>query len=296
MSELTPQDKTAVLLEAMPWLEKYHGALVVIKYGGNAMIDDSLKAAFADDILFLHQVGLRPVVVHGGGPQINRMLDKLGLEAPFVGGLRVTTPEVMQVVRMVLTGQVQRDLVSLLNRSTAHAVGISGEDGGLFTARRRPATPEGDLGLVGDVIGVNPAAVKELLDSGRIPVISSVAPDVTDRSSVLNVNADAAAGALAVALGAQKLIILTDVEGLYANWPDPESLLNQVTVAELKAMMPSLASGMIPKMQACLTAVEGGVPTAYVIDGRRAHSLLLEIVTDKGLGTEVVRGREEVYV
>lgn len=287
-ADLTPLQKTSVLLEAMPWLQAFKGAIVVIKYGGNAMIDEDLKRAFAADILFLHQVGLRPVVVHGGGPQINSMLGRLGLQAPFVDGLRVTTPEVMEVVRMVLTGQVQRELVSLINQETSWAVGISGEDGGMFRARRRRSATGADLGLVGDVFEVNPAPVLEMLQAGRIPVISSIAPDGDDRSAVLNVNADAAASALAVALGAKKLLILTDVEGLYANWPDKSSLISHLTAAELEGMLPNLESGMVPKMSACLQAVRGGVEKAAVIDGRLAHSMLLEIVTDDGIGTEVV--------
>ena len=220
---LTPTQKASVLLEAMPWLRAYRGATVVIKYGGNAMVDEDLKRAFADDVLFLHQVGLRPVVVHGGGPQISAMLSRLGIDSEFRGGLRVTTPEVMDVVRMVLTGGVQRELVSLLNRVGSAAVGISGEDGGLLRARQRLATVDGeavDVGLVGDVVEVSPRPVLDLLAQGRIPVISSVAPLVADSTTVLNVNADTAAAALAVALRAQKLMVLTDVEGLYSDWPD----------------------------------------------------------------------------
>lgn len=287
---LTPELKASVLLEAMPWLRAYKGATVVIKYGGNAMIDDSLKRAFADDILFLHQVGLRPVVVHGGGPQISRMLERLGIKSEFRGGLRVTTPEVMDVVRMVLTGSVQRELVSLLNAHGSAAVGISGEDGGLLRARQRLATVDGqsvDVGLVGDVVEVDPRSVTELLDQGRIPVISSIAPDLIEPTSVLNVNADTAAAAIAVALHAQKLIVLTDVEGLYSAWPDKSSLVSRIGVDALEALLPELASGMIPKMEACLRAVRGGVGQAHVVDGRQPHSMLLEIVTDDGVGTVV---------
>ena len=289
--DLTPAQRAEVLVEALPWLRDLDGALVVVKYGGNAMVDEQLQRAFAADVLFLHQVGMQPVVVHGGGPQISAMLDRLQIASEFRGGLRVTTPEAMAVVRMVLTGQVQRDLVSLLNADTAHAVGISGEDGGLFSARKRQATVEGapvDVGLVGDVIGVNPRAVNDLLDAGRIPVISTIAPDVDHPGDVLNVNADTAAAALATALGAQKLVVLTDVEGLYADWPDPGSLVRQIDAAHLTEMLPTLASGMVPKMEACLRAVTGGVPQAHVIDGRLPHSLLLEIFTTEGVGTMVV--------
>ena len=288
---LAPQQKAEVLVEAMPWLESFAGAIVVIKFGGNAMVDTHLERAFADDVRFFRYAGLKPVVVHGGGPQISAMLDRLGLVTEFRGGLRVTTPEVMDVVRMVLTGKVQRDLVSRLNERQPLAVGISGEDGGLFSARKRQAIVDGesvDVGLVGDVIGVNPRAVVDLLDAGRIPVISTIAPDVDQPGDVLNVNADTAAAALATALGAQKLVVLTDVEGLYAHWPDPSSLIRQIDAAHLAEILPSLASGMVPKMEACLRAVTGGVSQAHVIDGRQPHSLLLEIFTTEGVGTMVV--------
>ncbi len=222
-TDLRPDQKAEVLIEALPWLQEFSGALLVVKYGGNAMVDDDLKRAFAQDMVFLRQVGLHPVVVHGGGPQISSMLDRLGLESEFRGGLRVTTPESMDVVRMVLTGQVSRELVGLLNAHGPYAVGLSGEDGGLLKAERRMAVVDGeevDVGHVGDVVDVDPEAVKDLLDAGRIPVVSTVAPDIDDPTQVLNVNADTAAAALAVALRARKLIMLTDVEGLYASWPD----------------------------------------------------------------------------
>lgn len=296
-SQISPQIKAEVLLEAVPWLRSYKGATMVIKYGGNAMIDEGLKRAFAQDILFLHQVGVRPVVVHGGGPQINEMLGRLGIESEFRGGLRVTTPEVMDVVRMVLTGSVQRELVSLLNLDGSAAVGISGEDGGLLRASQRSATVDGasvDVGLVGDVVEVSPQPIIDLLDQGRIPVISSVAPLVTDSATVLNVNADTAAAAIAIALRARSLVMLTDVEGLYAAWPDRSSLVPFISARALEEMLPSLASGMIPKMEACLRAVRGGVGQAHVIDGRQAHSMLLEIVTDEGVGTVIHPGDSPV--
>ena len=289
--DLSPSQKAEVLLEALPWLRQFHGALVVVKYGGNAMIDDRLKAAFAEDMVFLRQVGLRPVIVHGGGPQISEMLGRLGIESEFRGGLRVTTPEAMDVVRMVLTGKVSRELVGLLNAHGPHAVGLSGEDGGLLRARRRHATVDGepvDVGLVGDVVDVDPRAVQDLLDAGRIPVVSTVAPDILDPTQVLNVNADTAAAALAVALRARKLIVLTDVEGLYTSWPDRGSLVSQITATALDALLPSLESGMVPKMEACLRAVRGGVREAHVIDGRVAHSVLMEVFTTRGIGTMVV--------
>ncbi|WP_166847068.1 acetylglutamate kinase [Isoptericola sp. BMS4] len=288
---LEPGQKAEVLVEALPWLQEYAGALVVVKYGGNAMVDDTLKAAFAQDMVFLRQVGLRPVVVHGGGPQINAMLERLDIHSEFRGGLRVTTPEAMEVVRMVLTGQVSRELVGLINAHGPHAVGLSGEDGGLFGATRRHAVVDGepvDVGLVGDVVQVHPAAVQDLLDAGRIPVVSTVAPDVDDPTQVLNVNADTAASALAVALGATKLIVLTDVEGLYTSWPDTDSLVEEIAADDLAALLPSLSAGMVPKMEACLRAVRGGVPRATVIDGRQPHSVLLEVFTTRGNGTMVV--------
>ncbi|ONI79530.1 acetylglutamate kinase [Actinosynnema sp. ALI-1.44] len=281
--------KAEVLIEALPWLQEFHGALVVVKYGGNAMVDDELKRAFAQDMVFLRLAGLRPVIVHGGGPQIGAMLGKLGIESEFRGGLRVTTPETMDVVRMVLVGQVGRELVGLINAHGPYAVGISGEDAHLFTAERRGLLVDGeevDLGLVGDVVTVNPAAVEDIVAAGRIPVVSTVAPDA--RGVVHNVNADTAAAALAVALKARKLVVLTDVEGLYKNWPDKSSLVQRIGAAELEKVLPDLASGMVPKMEACLRAVRGGVPQAHVIDGRQAHSVLLEVFTSEGVGTMVL--------
>jgi acetylglutamate kinase len=281
--------KAAVLAEALPWLERFHGATVVVKYGGNAMVDEDLKRAFAEDVVFLRLAGLKPVVVHGGGPQITAMLDTLGVASEFRGGLRVTTPEAMDVVRMVLTGQVQREVVGLVNAHGPFAVGMSGEDAHLFTAVRRPAVVDGeevDVGLVGDVVRVEPAFVSGLLDDGLIPVVSSVARG--DDGSVYNVNADTAAAALAVALDAEKLVVLTDVEGLYANWPDSDELHSELTAAELEALLPGLSSGMVPKMEACLRAVRGGVRKAHVLDGRVPHALLLEVFTAAGVGTQVL--------
>ncbi|TXL63331.1 acetylglutamate kinase [Aeromicrobium terrae] len=282
-------DKARILAEALPWLKKYHGKVVVVKYGGNAMTDDTLKKAFAEDIVFLRLAGFHPVVVHGGGPQISAMLDKLGIESEFRAGLRVTTPEAMDVVRMVLTGQVSRELVGLLNRHGALAVGLSGEDAGLFTAEKTMPVVDGeavDVGLVGEVVGVRPEAVLDLIEAGRIPVVSSVAPDAAGQ--VHNVNADTAASALAVALGAEKLLVLTDVEGLYADWPNSDDVIGEISPEALAEILPGLASGMIPKMTACLKAVEGGVKGATVVDGRQPHSVLLEIFTDEGIGTQVL--------
>ena len=282
------QAKATTLVEALPWLERFRGALVVVKYGGNAMVDDALKTAFAQDIVFLRYAGLRPVVVHGGGPQIKAMLDRLGLVSEFRGGLRVTTPEVMDVVRMVLTGQVGRELVGLVNQHGPLAVGLSGEDAGLFGGRRKTVEIDGapvDLGLVGDVETVDPTAVLDILEAGRIPVVSTVAPDLDVPGQVLNVNADTAAAALAAALGARKLVVLTDVEGVYAAWPDRDSLLSRLSVSGAKDLLARVDEGMIPKLEACIRAVEDGVPQAHVVDGRKPHSLLLEVFTSEGIGT-----------
>jgi acetylglutamate kinase len=281
-------EKAGVLAEALPWLQRFHGKIVVVKYGGNAMVDEELKQAFAQDMVFLRLAGIHPVVVHGGGPQITAMLDRLGLPAEFRGGLRVTTPETIDVVRMVLVGQVGRELVGLINQHGPYAVGLSGEDAKLFTAEKRTALVDGeavDIGLVGDVVHVNPDAVLDIVNAGRIPVVAGVAPDAD--GTVYNINADSAAAALASALGAAKLVVLTDVAGLHANYPDPESVISALTADELEPMLPGLASGMAPKMEACLRAVRGGVPQAHVIDGRMPHSVLLEVFTSEGVGTMV---------
>jgi acetylglutamate kinase len=283
--------KAATLAAALPWLKAYHGKIVVVKYGGNAMTDPDLKKAFAEDIAFLRFAGFKPVVVHGGGPQISQMLGRLGIQSEFRGGLRVTTPEAMDVVRMVLVGQVQRELVGLINEHGPLAVGLSGEDAGLFTAEATNTIVDGeevDLGLVGEVAQVRPESVLDLIEAGRIPVVSSVAPDVG--GIVHNVNADSAAAALAIALGAEKLLVLTDVEGLYLDWPDPEEVIGEIGPEALEEILPTLASGMIPKMGACLQAVKGGVQRATVVDGRQPHAVLLELFTDEGVGTQVLPG------
>lgn len=298
MTELEADDrargaevKAGTLIESLGWLKRFSGKIVVVKFGGNAMVSPELQGAFAEDMVYLRYVGLRPVVVHGGGPQITAMLERLGIPSEFRGGYRVTTPEAMEVVRMVLTGQVSRELVTLINEHGPLASAISGEDAGLFGGRKRAAIVDGepvDIGLVGDVVQVDPAAVLAELAAGRIPVVSSIAPDLDVPGQSLNVNADSAAASLAVALGAEKLVVLTDVAGLYSDWPNRDSLVSHITVPELTALLPKLESGMIPKMTACLEAVAGGVPKAAIIDGRRPHSVLLEIFTDAGIGTEVV--------
>ncbi|MDQ2811486.1 MAG: acetylglutamate kinase [Actinomycetota bacterium] len=281
--------KAATLIEALPWLEQFHGRTVVIKYGGHAMTDESLRLAFAQDLVFLRYAGLRPVVVHGGGPQITEELGRLGVESTFTAGLRVTTPETMDVVRMVLSGRVNKDLVGLINRHGPFAVGMSGEDASTLTATRKAAIVDGelvDIGLVGEIVATDCGAIETLLADGRIPVVSSVAGG--RGGEVYNVNADTAAAALAVALGAAKLVVLTDVAGLYRDWPSSAEVISQLTAPELERLLPGLSAGMIPKMEACLTAVRGGVPRAHVLDGRLSHAVLLEIFTDSGIGTMVV--------
>ena len=282
--------RAAALIESLPWLRRFREQIVVIKYGGNAMVSDELQEAFAEDIAYLRYVGVLPVVVHGGGPQISSMLERLAIPSEFRGGYRVTSPEAMSVVRMVLTGQVNPQLVGKINAHGPLGAGLSGEDAGLFGGRRRGVLIDGvevDLGLVGDVVQVDPTGVLDHLAAGRVPVVSSIAPDLDNPGQSLNVNADAAAAALAVALGAAKLVILTDVPGLYRDWPNRDSLVSHIDAAELREMLPSLVSGMIPKMTACLEAVEGGVETAAIIDGRVPHSVLVEIFTEHGIGTEV---------
>lgn len=288
--------KAEVLVEALPWIREFAGKTVVVKYGGNAMVSEELKQAFALDMIFLRHVGIRPVVVHGGGPQINRMLRKLGIESEFRGGLRVTTAETMSVVRMVLTGQVQREIVSLMNEHAPYATGLSGEDASMLVGRKRKAKVDGkliDVGQVGDIEAVNPEWIKAILDAGRIPVISTVAQDIDAPTDVLNVNADTAAAAIAVALGAEKLVMLTDVEGLYGNYPDPATLISKIDAEDLRALLPGLDSGMAPKMEAALRAIDAGVPQVHVIDGRLAHSMLLEIFTDAGIGTLITGGASD---
>lgn len=287
---VTAAEKAGTLIESLPWLKRFHGETIVVKFGGNAMVSPELQRAFAEDMVYLRYAGIKPVVVHGGGPQISSMLERLGIETEFRGGYRVTTPEAMDVVRMVLTGQVNRELVTLVNEHGPLASGLSGEDAGLFSGRRRGVVVDGeevDLGLVGDVVAVDPAAVQAHLSAGIIPVVSSIAPDLDHPGQSLNVNADSAAAALAVALGAAKLVILTDVAGLYRDWPNRDSLVSAIDSDDLRALLPSLESGMIPKMAACLEAVEAGVPKAAIIDGRIPHSILLEVFTQQGIGTEV---------
>jgi acetylglutamate kinase len=283
--------KAATLIESLPWLKRFHEQTIVIKFGGNAMVSEELQRSFAEDMVYLRYAGVKPVVVHGGGPQISAMLDRLGIVSEFRGGYRVTTPEAMDVVRMVLAGQISRDIVGRINEHGPLAVAFSGDDAGLFSARKRSIEVDGapvDLGQVGDIVDVDASGIVARLESGNIPVVSSIAPDVEHPGESLNINADAAAAALAVALGAAKLVILTDVAGLYRDWPNRDSLVSVIESDELRGLLPSLESGMIPKMTACLDAVDGGVAKAAIIDGRVPHSILLEVFTQSGIGTEVV--------
>ncbi|WP_165243291.1 acetylglutamate kinase [Corynebacterium lizhenjunii] len=289
ISHLSNYERATVLADALPWLQHFRDAIVVVKYGGNAMVDEQLREAFAQDMVFLRTVGVKPVVVHGGGPQISAMLERVGLKGEFRGGFRVTTPEVMDIVRMVLFGKVGRELVGLINSHGPYAVGTSGEDAALFTATKRLVDVDGqatDIGQVGDIVDVNPAALMDIIDAGRIPVVSTIAPGLD--GEVYNINADTAAGALAAALGAERLVILTNVEGLYTDWPNRDSLVSKIEAADLSAVLPGLDSGMIPKMESCLRAVEQGVNAAHVIDGRIAHAVLLELLTPGGIGTMVL--------
>ncbi len=291
ISHLTPQQKATVLVEALPWLERFRNATIVVKFGGNAMVNDALLEAFAADIAYLRLSGLRPVVVHGGGPQISAELQARGLLSEFIGGYRVTTAQTMTVVRDVLVNEVQSQLVQLINQHGDFAVGVSGDEHNLLTAQRRDAVVDGeliDIGFVGDVTQVNPDSLVAIIENGQVPVVSTVALD--EVGNLYNVNADTAASAIAVALGAEKFVVLTDVPGLYRNWPDTSDLISQITVSELKQMIGTLETGMVPKMEACLRAVTQGVPEATVVDGRQEHCVLLEVFTDEGVGTMVVSG------
>ncbi len=276
-------------MTAIERAEALRGKIVVVKYGGNAMTDDRLKTAFAEDMVSLLNAGIHPVVVHGGGPQISAMLKRLGIPGEFKGGFRVTTPDVLEVARMVLFGSVGRDLVNLINVHGPYAMGLTGEDARLLTAVRRKVVVDGvdtDIGLVGDVDSVNADIVHDLIAAGRIPVISTIAPDAD--GVVHNINADTAAAAVAEALGAEALLMLTDVEGLYTRWPDRSSLVSEIDTSTLAQLLPTLQEGMVPKIEACLRAVTSGVPSAHVIDGRVEHCVLAELLTDEGAGTKVV--------
>jgi acetylglutamate kinase len=274
--------KAQTLIEASPWIRKFQGKVFVVKFGGNAMVDEKLQQAFASDIAFLNLVGIKAVIVHGGGPQITSRLSELGMKSEFVDGLRVTSPEAIDAIRDVLMNDISSPLASMVENAGAKAVVYNGATEGLFTA----AITREDLGLVGEVVSVDAGVINKALEANLIPVISTVAPDSSGQ--LVNVNADLAAASLAVALGAEKLVVLTDVPGLYSDWPDRESLVSELSASELEELLPDLESGMIPKMQACLNAVRGGVSRAHIIDGRVSHSVLLEVFTPSGIGTLVL--------
>jgi acetylglutamate kinase len=274
--------KAQTLIEASPWIRKFQGKVFVVKFGGNAMVDEKLQQAFASDIAFLNLVGIKAVIVHGGGPQITSRLSELGMKSEFVDGLRVTSPEAIDIIRDVLMNEISSPLASMVENAGAKAVVYNGATEGLFKA----AITRSDLGLVGEVVSVDAGVINKALEANLIPVISTVAPDSSGQ--LVNVNADLAAASLAVALGAEKLVVLTDVPGLYSDWPDRDSLVSELSASELEELLPDLESGMIPKMQACLNAVRGGVARAHIIDGRVSHSVLLEVFTPSGIGTLVL--------
>jgi len=277
------QERAAVLIEALPYIQRFRGRVVVVKFGGNAMVDDALAATFAEDIVLMRSVGLRPVVVHGGGPQISELMDRLGMVPKFKDGQRVTDAETVDIARMVLVGKVNREIVSSINTHGPLAVGVSGEDAGLILAAERSP----DLGFVGDVHAVHPAILERLLAEDLIPVVSTIGADATGQA--YNINADAVAGAIAEALGAEKVIYLTDIEGLLGDLEDPSSLISRIDAPALQALVDdgTLSGGMIPKIAACLHAVAHGVGSAHLLDGRLPHVVLLELFSDAGVGTMI---------
>lgn len=283
-SDFSPERRAAVLVETLPYIQRFAGSVIVVKFGGNAMVDNELAARFAEDVVLMHSVGIRPVVVHGGGPQIGALMDRLGIESEFRDGLRVTNAETLDVARMVLVGKVNRDIVSSINRHGPLAVGLSGEDAGLIQAAAR--NPE--LGFVGDVESVNPAIVERLLAEDLIPVVSTIGVDPSGQA--YNINADTVAAALAGALGAERILYLTDVEGLLTDVDDPSTRISKIDLSGLGALIAegAVSDGMIPKVQACIDAVEAGVGSAHMVDGRIPHVVLLELFTDVGIGTMVL--------
>jgi acetylglutamate kinase len=281
--QFSPERRAAVLIETLPYIQRFKGSVIVVKFGGNAMVDEDLAARFAEDIVLMHSVGIRPVVVHGGGPQIGELMERLGLESEFRDGLRVTDAATLDVARMVLVGKVSRDIVSGINVHGPLAVGLSGEDGGLIRATAR----DPELGFVGDVESVNPGIVERLLAEDLIPVVSTIGADMSGQA--YNINSDTVAAALAGALGAERILYLTDVEGLRADAEDPDTLISRLDVERLGVLMAdgTINGGMTPKAQACLDAVNAGVNSAHMVDGRIPHVLLLELFTDAGIGTMV---------
>ncbi len=284
-------DKASTLLEALPYIKEYYGKTVVIKFGGNAMQNQELKESFASDVVLMRYVGMNPVVVHGGGPQITDYMQKLSLPVNFVEGHRVTDAEAMEIVKMVLIGKINKEIVSLLNDHGNLSVGISGEDGLLLVAEKKLIQGEKgaiDLGFVGSVKKVNPLIVDNLLRDGFIPVVASIGVD--EKGQSYNINADHVAGALAAALRADKLIFLTDIDGIYRDLQDPDSLISVMNIEEARSILVSgsLSEGMLPKLQGCIESLESGVKRAHIINGTIKHALLLEIYTQKGIGTMVV--------
>lgn len=294
---LSPMEKAGILVEALPYIKKFYGKTVVIKYGGHAMVNCELKRAVLTDAVLMKYVGMHPVIVHGGGPEITGMLKKVGKESSFVGGLRVTDAETMEIAQMVLVGKINKDIVGMINGIGGHAVGLSGKDGSLLLAEKklgRIRTPEGteelvDIGQVGQVRRVNPGIVETVIREGYIPVVAPVAAG--DEGESFNVNADSAAGALAAALKADKLIILTDVEGILAERSDKGSLISTISIDQVPGLVGRgvIDGGMIPKVECCVNALRAGVGTTHILDGRVPHSILLEVFTDKGVGTMVVK-------
>ena len=274
-----------VLIQALPYIKRYAGQTVVVKYGGAAMLDEALKAAVMQDIVLMLSVGITPILVHGGGPEISEAMQRMGKEPQFVGGLRVTDAETMEIVEMVLAGKTNKGIVALLNQQGALAVGLSGKDGNLIIAERE--TTKGDIGFVGRVTQINPALIHALTGAGYVPVISTVAVGAGGES--YNVNADTVAGELAAALGAARLVMMTDVAGIFQDFADPDTLIREMSAADARQLITdgSVDRGMIPKVEACVIAVRGGVGRATIIDGRQPHSLLMELFTDEGQGTMI---------
>ena len=279
--------KAGVLAEALPWLLKFQDCIVVIKFGGNAMVDKSLLHTFAQDVVFLRLAGLKPIVVHGGGPQITKRLEEKGIISEFKNGYRVTTSEVVGIVKDVLVNEIQKDIVNAINAMKSMAVGISGDEFDLIQVKKMMIDQTIDIGFVGNVERVDIKQIIEVLESGEIPVISSLGID--NKGQIFNVNADSAASAIAKSLRANKLVLLTDVAGLLENYPDETTLINTLSLSELEKMIPNLDSGMRPKMESCFEAVSSGVSRAHVIDGRKPHALLVEVFTDSGTGTMITK-------
>lgn len=294
--EFSSQDKAAILVDALPYIKEFYGKTIVIKYGGNAMINEELKEKVINDITLMKYVGIRPVIVHGGGPDITSFLKRFGKETKFVSGLRVTDEETVQIAEMVLVGKINTEIVSLLNKAGVKAVGLSGKDAELIKAKKKlavvhegNATKEVDIGFVGEVTDINTTILDDLLDKGYIPVISPIG--VGENNESYNINADYVAAEVAGALSAEKLLLLTDIEGIYGDYNDKSTFISTITQDEVKKMIceGAIGGGMIPKVEACLRSLEAGAGKTSIIDGRQAHSLILEIFTPEGIGTQVIR-------